>query len=99
MDLCHLVAEAVWRKAQQAGVYRPITLQTEGFIHCSLPEQVDAVASRYYAGCSDLLLVTIDSDAARAPLVFEDTTGSGEQFPHLYGPLNLDAVIRVHSYP
>ncbi len=70
------------------------TLDEEGFIHCSRPDQVEAVAERFYADVEELVVLTIDTDLVDAPIRDEPPfPGSPERFPHLYGPLPLAAVI------
>ncbi len=95
--IVHLCPRMDWEAAQQAGAYRPTSLDTEGFIHCSRPEQIAGVAERFFQGQRDLVLLWIDPALVRAPIRWEAT--DGELFPHIYGPLNLDAVIRVTAFP
>ena len=45
------------------------------------------------------MLLVIDPAQLTAELVYEDCYEAGETFPHLYGPLNLDAVVRVVPFP
>ena len=72
---------------------RGATLDEVGFIHAATQEQVDGVQARYYADAGDLVLLTIDTDRLISPWRFDPV---GEQeFPHIYGPLNLDAVVRT----
>jgi uncharacterized protein (DUF952 family) len=59
---------------------------------------VSAVASRFYAGQSPLVLLTIDIERLRSELRYEAPPGSDELFPHIYGPLDTDAVIRVEPF-
>jgi uncharacterized protein (DUF952 family) len=93
--IVHIVARRVWEQAQQAGEYRAASLATEGFIHTSRPEQVLLVANRFYRGTPDLLLLWIDPQRLLAPLC--DEASDGEIYPHIYGPLNLDSVLRVNT--
>ena len=58
--IVHLTTPAAWQTAQSAGEYRADSLATEGFIHCSRPDQIVEVANRYYRGRTDLLLLWID---------------------------------------
>lgn len=94
----HIVQRTEWEQAAPAGDYRPASLEQEGFIHCSTAEQVPGVANAFYRGQPDLVLLVIDSARLRAPLreepPAEDPT-SEARFPHIYGPLNTDAVRRV----
>jgi uncharacterized protein (DUF952 family) len=66
-----------------------------GFIHCSRREQVAKVASTFYRGRSDLLLLEIDPLQVGAEIRYENLEDGGELFPHLYGPLPVRAVVRV----
>lgn len=91
----HIAERAAWQAAQAVGAYRPSSLETEGFIHCSERGQLAAVAAAFFHGRTDLVLLTIDPARAAAPLVYENTTGGVERFPHLYGALPTTAVIHV----
>jgi uncharacterized protein (DUF952 family) len=92
--LLHITEQSEWEAARDAGRYAPTTLATEGFIHLSTPEQVLFPANSFYRGRSGLVLLVLDPERLTAEVRHEDTTGHGE-FPHLYGPLNLDAVTAV----
>ena len=99
-DPIHHLAEAQhWQQALTTGEYRQSTLggtlEDGGFIHCSTPQQVAGVLGRYYAAHDgDLVLLTIDPDRLAAPLRWDVANpATGEQFPHIYGPLNPDAVV------
>ncbi|HET7771183.1 MAG TPA: DUF952 domain-containing protein [Chloroflexota bacterium] len=92
--LLHITSREQWDRARFAGVYRGETLDTEGFIHCSTRSQVLDVANAHYRGRRDLVLLCIDSSRVQAPIQF-DTIESGARFPHIYGPLNADAVIKT----
>ena len=87
----HITTPAAWQKGQLAGRYEPEGFELEGFIHCSKQEQIVGVGERYYAGQSGLLILGINPDKLTAKLVFENLIGGDELFPHIYGPLNLDA--------
>ena len=91
----HLVLRRVW-EAQPDHPYRPDSLASEGFIHCSFAAQVAASANRFYAEAVDLSLLHIDAERLSSPLR-EEASGAGEIFPHIYGPLNRDAVVRVEA--
>ena len=82
------------------GTYAPTSLRDEGFIHCSTIAQVIDTANRFYRGSDDLVLLHIDESRLKAELKYEAPTmdhgeSSGALFPHLYGELNVDAVVRV----
>jgi uncharacterized protein (DUF952 family) len=96
--LLHITSRTQWDRARFAGVYRTESLDTEGFIHCSTRDQVLGVAAKHFGGREDLVLLCIDSSRVQAPIQF-DPTESGERFPHVYGPLNVDAVTRTVVFP
>jgi uncharacterized protein (DUF952 family) len=90
----HLVTPAAWELSDVD--YRPVSLAAEGFIHCSFAGQVAAAANRFYANADELALLHIDPDLLASPLRVEPS-GSGEEFPHVYGPLNRTAVVAVQK--
>lgn len=95
MDLFHIISAADLTVFESSGCYSPASLAQEGFIHLSYASQVSGVWERYYQDQSDLYLLQIDPKQVDAEVVVEDTTGSGEAFPHLYGALAWSAVSTV----
>jgi uncharacterized protein (DUF952 family) len=93
--LYHIVARADWERAAE-GPYRADSLAAEGFIHCSNEDQVARVANLFYANGEDLLVAVIDADRLGCPVRDEDA-GSGERFPHVYGPIERGAVVEVRE--
>lgn len=91
--IVHICEQWAWEEAQDNNEYRTESLDTVGFIHCSRPEQVLGVASRYYQDVPDLLLLWIDPDKVRSEIRWE--LSEDETYPHIYGPLNIDAVTIV----
>lgn len=91
--ILHITQREAWEQAQRAGVYRADSLETEGFIHASTPEQVLGPANAFYRGQTGLVLLVIDEARVQPPIRYE--AAHGQTFPHLYGPLNLDAVTDV----
>jgi len=95
----HIAEGEAWRStwadgaSASAGAYVADSLATEGFIHCSTPAQVLAVAESFYGGRKGLILLTIDTSRVQAEIRHENLEGGAELYPHLYGPLNLDAVV------
>ncbi len=69
------------------------TLEDEGFVHCSFPHQVQGTADRYYRGRDDVVLLTIEPSLVDAEIRHENTSGGTELFPHVYGPIPVDAVV------
>lgn len=98
--ILHIARRATWDDAVAAGGYRQSTvdrtLDEEGFIHASTAAQVQGVADRYYQDVPDeLVLLVIDPDRLTSELRWDESPTHGEAFPHVYGPLNPDAVVEV----
>jgi uncharacterized protein (DUF952 family) len=94
--IVHLCSRSAWQAALRAGEYHPPSLETEGFIHCSRPGQIVDVANLFFPGVRDLALLWIDPQQVRAEIRWDAV---GEQvFPHIYGPLNLAAVLAVGDF-
>ena len=92
----HIVPAADWARQLSQIYYEASSLQTEGFIHLSQKEQVKGTLSRYYQNVPSLLLLHVDVDKLRYELKYEVATNN-ELFPHLYGPLNKDAIVMVEE--
>jgi len=95
-SIVHICKRSEWEAAQRAGQYEAGSLLTEGFIHCSRPHQVIEVANRYFLGTQNLILLWIDPLKLSSELRWE--ASDGDVYPHLYGPLNLDAVTAVLNF-
>jgi len=97
-ELFHITERATWLEAARAGEYRMstrgITLEEQGFIHCSLRHQLPAVAALVYGDVADdeLVVLVIDSEAVLVPIRHEAAKAGGEDFPHIYGALAVSAV-------
>ena len=97
--ILHITQRAAWEAARQAGGYPVPPLAPQGFIHCSRPDQVIRVADAVFRGQPDLVLLCIAVDRLTAPLYSEGPEDGEEDFPHIYGPLNLEAVLDVIEFP
>ena len=93
----HVTTAAEWNTALEKGFYDAPSLQQEGFIHCSEAHQVDAVLERYFEGKSGLVKLVIDTDKLTSRYVQEWSPSVMDTFPHIYGPINLSAVIDVEG--
>jgi uncharacterized protein (DUF952 family) len=99
----HITSHKAWSDARHHGDYRAESLETEGFIHCSTRAQVLPVAENFYKGQGGLALLMIDPTLLSSDLKWEPPSGGtpppgvpqGDLFPHIYGPINLDAVVKV----
>ena len=95
----HITSRAEWQAAQKEGLYTSPSLAVEGFIHCSTQKQVITVAESYYKGKTDLLLLCKNQDLIKAQVRYDDSHNNGELFPHIYGPLTLNSVVKVVNLP
>ena len=93
----HITTRSAWEEAAGKGSYEAFSLKDEGFIHCCLPEQVEAVLQRYFQGQKDLLKLEIETDKLTSRFYYEWSPSVGDTFPHIYGPINLEAVETVQS--
>jgi uncharacterized protein (DUF952 family) len=94
----HIALASDWQAALTAGEYRVSTLgrtlEDEGFVHASTSAQVRGVADAFYGAVREpLVLLTIDERRLTVPLQWDAVPGSAEPFPHLYGPLDVGAVV------
>lgn len=99
-DLFHIAEVAAWERAVPSGVYdrstHGLSLQDVGFIHASFAWQVERVANFVYAtNVEPLVLLRIDPAALKSPVRVERPDDASEGFPHIYGPLRLEAVVEV----
>jgi uncharacterized protein (DUF952 family) len=95
----HIVPQAIWSDAQSQAAYQPASLGTEGFIHCSTREQLLGSATSHFHGQSHLVVLCIDEQRVAADIRYENLTGGALLFPHIYGPLNADAMVDVLELP
>ncbi|RYY12843.1 MAG: DUF952 domain-containing protein [Chitinophagaceae bacterium] len=93
----HVTTNDAWQKAIEKGVYETDSLINEGFIHCSQEEQVNGVLVRYYAGKNDLVKLKIDTDSLTSRLIYEWSPSTADTFPHVYGPINIEAVLSAET--
>ena len=102
----HIVIEPDFRAQMEGALYRPPNLADDGFVHCALRPSVVPVANDYYGGVSErLLLLEIDPRKLAAETRYEAAApiaGGGSshlagapQFPHVYGPLDREAITGV----
>ena len=93
----HLTYKRSWEAAKPTGEYAAPSLAEEGFIHCSKDiTQLLKVSARLYPGDENLLVLDVDLDKLTSPIK-EEPSPSGEIYPHIYGKLNADAVVRERA--
>jgi uncharacterized protein (DUF952 family) len=90
----HLVPEEVWLAQKDESRYLPHGFSSEGFIHCTHGDDVVIeVGNRYYRDDPrPYLVLEVDPERVAAPIVYEDDE---RRFPHIYGPLERQAVRRI----
>ena len=93
MIVYHIVLPDDWA-AFIGELYRAASLETEGFIHCSFAEQLDAVIERYYSNALSIIVLEIESDLLISRMIKEASTNN-EIYPHIYGPINRSAIVSV----
>lgn len=92
----HILTYNEWHALGEIESYHPKSLDNEGFIHLSYKHQLPGVIHRFYSGEEYLYALKIDPKKLLAPLKVDQVAGEGS-FPHLYGELNMDAVIHVYG--
>jgi uncharacterized protein (DUF952 family) len=92
MNVFHVVLPEKWTEASDKDLYEAETLATEGFIHCSFAGQLDSVLERYYSGVERVIILEIDPTRLTSRLV-EEPSKNDEIYPHVYGPINTNAVV------
>ncbi|MFD5860612.1 DUF952 domain-containing protein [Streptomyces chartreusis] len=103
--ILHITERSLWEAARARGTYemstRGRTLQEEGFIHCSTRAQLPSVAAFLYGsydGPDELVVLVVDPARLEAPLRYEAPKPGGEEFPHVYGPIPVTAVVDVEVW-
>ena len=99
----HLTPRKEWKRALATGDYRAKSLEKEGYLHCSTLSQLAPVAMEFFPGRRKITILVVDDARLTSELKWEKPSGGtpppgvpqGEKFPHIYGPLNLDAVTKT----
>jgi len=91
----HIVTPEYWAQFEYAPAYKSETLDAETFIHCSTQTQIAGVLERYYSGVDNLFLMQIDETKLTSPLLYEPAPNGTELFPHVYGPINSEAIVEI----
>lgn len=90
----HITIAQDWEAQKNEPEFIPADYHREGFIHCCTPEQLSGVIARYFKGQKGLVLLYLDELMLKAELKFEVST-NGEKFPHLYGTINREAIVKI----
>jgi len=89
----HITSVEAWDVASGSGSFTAPSLATEGFIHCSDARQVERSLNKFFHEKNEVLLLRIDPELLTSELRYEGA--DGDLFPHIYGPINTDAVVSV----
>jgi uncharacterized protein (DUF952 family) len=95
----HIIDTSEWESHAGSDRFGSASLETEGFVHCCEHHQLHAVARAWFAGQERLVVVEIDPERVDVPVVWEDSYGVGESFPHVYGTIPMGAVVSVGRLP
>jgi uncharacterized protein (DUF952 family) len=98
-EILHVARAAEWRAAADGYVYAPSAFADEGFVHCCTPEQLDYVLDTHFRDERDLVLLTIEPTSLSSRIEWEPRPGPEGPFPHVYGPLDVRAVVEVATLP
>ncbi|SDY90928.1 Uncharacterized conserved protein, DUF952 family [Evansella caseinilytica] len=93
----HLLTKGEWEKAKKEEVYWPESLDKEGFIHCLTKDQLLKAGSGLLPNEAEAVLLKVNSHLLESLVVFEDLSELGEMYPHIYGHINLEAVVAVYE--
>ena len=91
----HLLTPDRWASVQDQTEYRAESLDREGFIHTSTATQVEGSANRHFAAEPAIVVLKLDPTQINPAVKWEESSHGPDPFPHIYGPLNLDAVSDV----
>jgi len=97
--ILHITRRTDWEAALASGSYAPDSLRTQGFIHCSTPEQVIPVANFLFKGRKGLVLLCIETAKVEEEIRYENLEGGTKLFPHVYGALGIEAVVSIFDFP
>jgi uncharacterized protein (DUF952 family) len=93
----HVCTNLDWQTAKQNGTYTHASFTIEGFIHCSTQDQVVGVLDRFFKGQTDLVILVLQTNLIKQELKFELAPSINQYFPHIFGDINIDAVVNTLS--
>ncbi len=96
MRIYHIVLPEVWENFTDKDLYEADSLHSEGFIHCSFAGQIDDVLRRYYSNAEKVFILEVDTEKLSSRLIEEPSTNN-ELYPHVYGPIDQDAIIGIEE--
>ena len=93
--ILYIANEKEFQEINDKETFTSSTLTSEGFIHCSKPNQVIDVVNKHFKGEKSLFILCIDEDMVTSEIKYENKHGNTELYPHIYGELNLNSVKKV----
>jgi len=96
MIIFHIIDKNEVQSIQGLRHYKPVSLENEGFIHCSRINQLVRVAQNHYRHSNGIFIMAVESTQAGNPVIFEDLYNLGEKYPHIYGSIEMTAVKNIY---
>jgi uncharacterized protein (DUF952 family) len=93
--LYHIAIQKEWEQAQTNGAYAPTAYAAEGFIHACKEEQIEGVLQRHFKNMDGLIILHIDEKRLSVPHTFVFVPAVGDEFPHIFGTINCNAVVHT----
>ena len=93
----HVTTRSHWESSKALGYFEVPSLNSDGFIHMSQEHQVAGVLERYYKNAVDLVLLHVDESKLTAALKYELSPSINQEFPHIFGAINLEAITKVEA--
>jgi uncharacterized protein (DUF952 family) len=93
----HIVTLTQWELQKNEQIYIHPSLAAEGFIHASTAEQLQATIQRYYANEKSVIVLKIEVAKLKNTLKYELAPSTNQLFPHIFGVLNMDAVVELRQ--
>ncbi len=98
MMIYHIAHKIDWDLSIADNSYKTGSLTDEGFIHCSPREKIVETANTFYKGQKNLMLLIIDDSKVKSKIIWEDLYGHGFNFPHIYGKINMNEIVKVTEF-
>jgi len=99
MLIVHILKTTEWEESKKRSIYEADTLETQGFIHCSNIDQIVSVANFNYKAEIDMKMLIINTELLESEVKYEDLYDEGKEYPHIYGPINLDSIEEIIDFP
>lgn len=90
----HIADNTHWVGFQNEAYYLPDGFEKEGFVHCCSLAQITGVLARYFNGKTNLVVLHIYENLLNAEIKYE-AGPTGETFPHVYGKIDKQAIVKV----